>query len=121
MANFDAVGFFSKDYVTKLSILDILEGPGNLRPHTHTHTHHSSLLWSCCHSCDVFFLFIYHVRLKSAALLLQACDSLASGRLHCRLGRQQGDPVLFRESPSTGYSVSEENGKLSPVAMITHV
>lgn len=31
MANFDAFFFFFKDCVTKLSILDILEGPGNLR------------------------------------------------------------------------------------------
>lgn len=90
------VFFLPKDYVTKLSILDILEGPGNLNHPPH---HHSSLLCARCHSCDVIFLFIYHVCLKHTGFLLQLCDSLASGRLHCRMGRQQGTPVLFGEPP----------------------
>lgn len=109
MAHFDAVVFvFPKDYVTKLSILDILEGPGNLR---HPPPHYSSLLCACCHSCDVFFLFIYHARRKSAGLVLQLCNSPVSERLNCRLGRQQRDPVLFGESPSRGHNVNEKDRK----------
>lgn len=38
-----------------------------------------------------------------AALPLEDCSIGWAGK--------QGDLVLFRESPSTGYSVKEENGK----------
>lgn len=111
--------FFPKDYVTKLSILDILEGPGNFNHPALPH--HSSLLCACCHSCDVIFLFIYHVCLKRKGFLLQVCDSLASGRLNCRLGRQQGAPVLFGEPPLIGQCWWGEWKTVSPVAMIKQV
>lgn len=96
MANVDAVGFFSSQRLCHKAVyIRHFGGTREFKPPSPPH--HPSLLCACCHSCDVIFLFIYHVCLKHTGFLLQVCDSLASGRLHCRMGRQQGAPVLFGE------------------------
>lgn len=109
VANRDAL-FPPKVCVTKLSILDIFRGTREL-----TTPNHSSLLCACCHSM-MWWCFSSMVSLRDAGLVWQApawgARGLASGRLQHRLGSQQGDRVLFRESPPTGYRV--ENGKLYP-------